>query len=86
MPGPGEVFSGAYGSTIDDAAAYVPHGKIRPSTVGDIRAGGGSVDVVPELTRSGVLNERHVNVCLGRGPCPFGELQPNPVPKSGRVQ
>ncbi len=86
VPPPGEVFSGAYGSNLEDAAAYVPHGQIRATTVGEIRAGGGSVDVAPELTRSGVLNERHVNICLGSDECPFGDLQPNPVPKIGRIQ
>lgn len=80
------MFSGAYGGTLEEAAAAVPYGQIRQTTVGQIRSGGGSVDVVPELTRSGVRNERHVNICLGPGPCPFGPLQPNPVPKSGRIQ
>ncbi len=87
VPAPGEVFSGAYGSTIDDAAAYVPHRSIRTSTVGDITQAGGTVDVVPELTRSGVLNTRHVDICLGSGTCPFpNQFIPNPVPKSGRIQ
>jgi hypothetical protein len=85
VPGAGEVFSGSYGSTLDEAAAGVPHGQIRATTAGEIRAGGGTVDIVPEMTRSGVLNERHVNICLGPGSCPFGPLQPNPVPKALRV-
>jgi len=70
---------------VFEAAAGVPHGQIRASTAGEIRAGGGTVDVAPELTRSGVLNEQHVNVCLGPGSCPFGPLQPNPVPKGLRI-
>ena len=86
VPPPGQVFSGAYGRTLEEAASGVPHGQIRATTVGQIRAGGGTVEVVPELTRSGVLNERHVDICLGNGPCPFGPLQPNPVPKSLRIQ
>jgi len=86
VPQPGEVFSGAYGQTLDEAGAYVPYGQIRPTTAGQIRAGGGTVEVVPEMTRSGVMNEHHVNICLGPGECPFGPLQPNPVPKSGRIQ
>lgn len=86
VPPPGEVFSGAYGHTLEEAGAYVPYGQIRPTTAGQIRAGGGTVTVVPEMTRSGVMNEHHVNICLGAGPCPFGPLQPNPVPKSGRIQ
>ncbi len=86
LPPPGEIFSGAYGQTLEEAASGVPHGQIRVTTAGEIYAGGGTVEIVPELTRSGVLNERHVNVCLGPGPCPFGPLQPNPVPRSGRIQ
>jgi hypothetical protein len=86
VPPVGEIFSGAAGHTLDDAAAGVPHGQIRTTTAGRIRAGGGMVEHAPELTRGGVLNERHVNICLGSGPCPFGPLQPNPVPKSGRIQ
>lgn len=77
VPPPGKVFSGAAGSTLEEAASGVPHGQIRSTTAGAIRAGGGTVRHAPELTRSGVLNERH---------CPFGELFPNPVPKSGRVR
>ena len=85
VPGAGEVFSGSYGSTLDDAAAGVPHGQIRATTAGEMRVGGGSVDIAPELTRSGGLNEQHINICLGPGSCPFGPLQPNPVPKGLRV-
>jgi hypothetical protein len=85
VPGAGEVFSGSYGSTLDEAAAGVPHGQIRATTAGEIRAAGGTVDIAPELTRSGVLNEQHVSICLGPGSCPFGPLQPNPVPKGLRI-
>ena len=86
VPPPGQVFSGAYGETLEEAASGVPHGQIRATTAGEIRAGGGTVEIAPELSRSGVLNERHVNICLGSGSCPFGPLQPNPVPKSGRIR
>ncbi|MGH9117577.1 MAG: RHS repeat-associated core domain-containing protein, partial [Acidimicrobiales bacterium] len=86
VPPPGQVFSGAAGETLEDAASGVPHGQIRATEAGTIRQGGGSVAHAPELTRSGVLNERHVNVTLGEGPSPFGPLQPNPVPKAGRIQ
>jgi RHS repeat-associated protein len=86
MPAPGETFSGAAGRTLDEAASGVPHGQIRVTTAGQIRAGGGTVKHAPELTRSGVMNPLHVNICLGRGRCPFGPLQPNPVPKVGRIR
>jgi hypothetical protein len=36
LPPPGTVFSGAVGDTVEDAAAYVPHGTIRFTTVGAI--------------------------------------------------
>lgn len=48
LPPAGQVFSGSYGRTVEEAAAYVPHGQIRATSVGQI---GGSVDVVPEVTR-----------------------------------
>jgi len=86
MPPPGETFSGAAGRTLDEAASGVPHGQIRATTAREIHAAGGTVTHAPELTRSGVLNPLHVNICRGRGPCPFGPLQPNPVPKSGRIR
>jgi RHS repeat-associated protein len=86
IPAAGEVFSGAVGRTLEEAASGVPHGTIRATTAGEIRAGGGSVELSPELTRSGAMNERHANICLGSGSCPFGEPMPNPVPKSQRVQ
>jgi hypothetical protein len=38
----------------------------------------------PELTRSGRLNERHVDVTEGR-PGAFGDPEPNPVPKADRI-
>ncbi|MBB4637843.1 RHS repeat-associated core domain-containing protein [Longimicrobium terrae] len=86
IPGPGEVFSGAFGSTLDEAAAAVPHGTIQATTAGEIRAAGGTVTHAPEMTRGGVLNERHVDICKGSGPCPFGQQTPNPIPKKGRIQ
>jgi hypothetical protein len=62
LPPPGTVFSGAVGETLEEEAAYVPHGTIRFTTVAAILAAGGSVTLQPEITRSGKLNERHVNV------------------------
>jgi RHS repeat-associated protein len=84
VPPPGEVFSGAAGPSLEDAAKGVPHGQIRSTTAREIRDGGGSVTRTPGKTRSGEPNPRHVDVCLGPGPCPFGPLQPNPVPKPDR--
>ena len=86
VPPSGEVFSGAAGRNLEDAAQGVPHGQVRATIAGEIRATGGTVDHVPELSRSGVLNDKHVNVCKGSGPCPFGDLQANPVPKADRIK
>jgi hypothetical protein len=83
---PGTVFSGAVGETLEDAAAYVPHGTIRFTTVGAIMAAGGSVTLKPEVTRSGKVNERHVNVIEGSLSSVFSEPLPNPVPKRDRIQ
>ncbi len=86
LPEPGTPFSGSYGRTLEEAGAAVPYGTIRATTAGAIRAGGGSVEWEPDLTRSGVLNENHVNIVEGEGPSVFSELFPNPVPKSERIQ
>jgi RHS repeat-associated protein len=86
VPPAGETFSGAAGKDLLEAAAAIPHGKLRQTTAGDITAGGGTVEWKPERTRSGVMNYNHVNVCLGTGACPFGPVQPNPVPKNQRIQ
>ena len=72
--------------SLEEAAQGVPHGTIRATTAGEIRSAGGTVQRAPELTRTGVMNEKHVNICQGSGPCAFGPPQPNPVPKVERVQ
>jgi hypothetical protein len=84
MPAPGTTFSGSQGTTTAEAAAGVPHGQIRESTAGDIRAGGGNVEVKPEQTRSGTLNPKHVDVTEGKPT--FGPVKPNPVPKKDRIE
>ena len=85
MPSPGTKFSGSYGRDLEEAAAAVPHGTIRASTAGLIRANGGSVEWEPDLTRSGTLNLNHVNVMEGNTPSAFSEPFPNPVPKPERI-
>ena len=86
LPPPGTTFSGAYGADLREAGAYVPHGQLRETTVGGITGGGGTVTVVPELTRSGVVNTHHVDLTLGEGSQPFGSLTINPTPKIDRIQ
>jgi hypothetical protein len=81
---PGEPFSGAVGPTLEGAAAAVPHGQIRATTVGAVRARGGIVEWVPETSRHGTVNRQHVNV-TEKGPSTFSTLQPNPVPRAQRI-
>jgi hypothetical protein len=85
VPPAGQTFSGSYGSSFEEAARGVPHGQVRQATAGEIRAGGGSVDYAPEYdARVGRTNYQHVDVCLGPGECPFGDLEPNPWPRKAR--
>lgn len=86
MPTAGTTFSGSMGATVPEAAAGVPHGTIRSTTAGAVREQGGSVVLAPEATRSGAINQSHVNVTEGSSPTVFGPPAPNPVPKSERVQ
>lgn len=85
LPPPGTVFSGATGTTLEEAAAGVPHGTIRFTTVGAIEANGGSVVLKPEMTRSGIMNDRHVDITEGNAPTTFSKPLPNPVPKESRI-
>ena len=84
LPALGQTFSGSTGATITQAGGGVPHGTIRATTAGAIRAQDGMVEYAPELTRSGAMNFRHVNVTEGKTTV-FGSPQPNPVPKGNRV-
>ena len=86
LPLPGTPFSGAVGKSVEDAAAYVPHGTIRFTTIGAVLAAGGSVTLKPEITRSGIINERHVDVIEGSLPSTFSEPIPNPVPRGNRIK
>lgn len=85
LPPSGTVFSGAAGVALEDAAAYVPHGTIRMTTVDAILSNGGSVTLRPEVTRSGRINERHVDIIEGIIPSSFSSPFPNPVPKKDRI-
>jgi len=85
IPPLGTPFSAAFGASVQDAAAYVPHGQIRFTTMKAIVDSGGSVVLVPEMTRGGNLNLRHVNVTEGIRST-FSPLFPNPVPRANRIQ
>lgn len=86
MPGAGVEFSGPMGATIKEAGAGVPHGSLRATTAGAIRAAGGIVEYAPEpiAGEGSPLNYNHVNVTLGSDD-PFGAIEANPAPKAGRL-
>jgi len=87
VPEPGTVFSGSHGRTLEEAAKGVPHGTVRSTTVGAVKAGGGAVEIAPEPAYpGGPLNEQHVNITEGPGKSTFSEPVPNPVPKPPKVQ
>jgi hypothetical protein len=81
---PGTILSGTTGPTLEAAAAALPHGQLRATTAGAIRAGGGTVEWIRETSRRGTLNPQHVNIIEG-GPTSFSEVQSNPVPRSLRI-
>jgi len=86
MPPPGTQSSGAYGRTLEEAAAGVVHGNIRVTTAGAIRAAGGTVDHAPEAAfPGGPINARHVHITEGPGATAFSDVFLNPVPKQDRV-
>jgi hypothetical protein len=84
MPQVGHEISGAAGPIPAAAAAAVPYGQVRFSTVGAIRAAGGNVERVPEISRHQTINRQHVNIVEG-GSTAFSALQPNPVPRRQRI-
>ena len=85
MPAPGKLFSGATGPTISAAAAAVPFGQVRTSTVGAIRARGGTVIWKPEMSKNLTFNRQHVNIMEGGIVSIFSALQANPVPRRQRI-
>jgi len=84
MPEPGKTFSGAVGPTLESAAAAVPWGSIRTSTVAALRSRGGTVEWVPERSRYETINQQHVNV-VEVGTSSFSDLRANPVPRNQRI-
>ena len=84
LPAAGVPFSGAVGPTLTDAAAAVPHGQLRITTAGAIRAAGGEVRWAPEKSRHQTINHQHVNITEA-GASTFSELTRNPVPLRERI-
>ncbi len=84
LPPAGRIFSGTVGPTRESAAAAVPHGQARFSTVGAIRAAGGTVTWLPELSREQTVNRQHVNITEPEATT-FTGLVPNPVSRQQRI-
>ncbi len=86
MPPKGDIVSGAQGLDVNEAASYVPHGKIRTTTAGAIRMEGGTVQVVPQAVEQGgqVLNYLHVDFIEGEVST-FSEMMQNPI-NPGKVR
>jgi len=58
---------------------------IRVATVGEVRAGGGSVEFVPQFDdHFGKMNRQHVHVVEAGHDSVFGAADVNPVPKRRR--
>ncbi|MGW4649904.1 ricin-type beta-trefoil lectin domain protein [Kitasatospora sp. NPDC004289] len=76
-------FSTSFGRTLEAASAANAYGKIRWTTAGEIRAGGGKVDYAPEPVGGSKndprINYNHANVELGAGGDPFSDPIENPV-------
>jgi hypothetical protein len=84
IPPPGTKFSGTAGPTLEAAAAALPHGQLRATTAGAIRARGGTVEWEPDVSRDATVNRQHVNIIEG-GPTDFSAPQANPVPRKLRI-
>jgi hypothetical protein len=83
---PGSILSAQMGSSATEAAAGLPHGTVRITTAGAIRAAGGTVELAPEAVYpGGPLNTWHVNITEGVSPAFPAHGSPNPVPKAQRL-
>jgi hypothetical protein len=85
MVSAGTVFSGSAGADKTDAGRGLPHNKVRFATVEGIVSRKGSVKWMPERSRSGILNHRHVDVVEGESGA-FGEPEQNPSPEDERIR
>jgi hypothetical protein len=83
---PGNIISAQMGPSAAEAAAGLPHGTVRVTTAGEIRAAGGTVELVPEAVYpGGPLNTWHVNITEGVNPAFPAQGSPSPVPKAQRL-
>jgi hypothetical protein len=82
-PTPG-TYSGAQGSTVEEAGKGVPNGSVQVTTGAEIRAAGGNVRPSPlPAYPGGPMNGRHVNINGGQGA--FSPPVANPAPKETRI-
>jgi hypothetical protein len=87
QPRPGNIVSAQMGTDAKSAASGLPHGSVRITTAGEIRAAGGTVKLAPEPAwRGGPLNTWHVNVTEGLQPAFPQEEGANPVPTEERLR
>jgi hypothetical protein len=84
IPSVGTIVSAVVGPDQSAAGCAVPHGNIRWTTAGAIRAAGGSVVWVPETSPHGTINHQHVNV-VEVGRTSFSEPVPNPIRRTDRI-
>jgi hypothetical protein len=78
------MFSAVAGPTLEAAGCAVPHGQMRVTAAGVIRASGGVVEWFADSSPHGTMNLQHVHVTEA-GPTEFGGPQPNPVPRKQRI-
>ena len=83
---PGNIISAQMGSSAVEAALGLPHGTVRITTAGEIRAAGGTVELVPEAAYlGGPINTWHVSITEGAGPAFPAQSIPSPIPKAQRL-
>jgi len=82
----GNVISAQMGSSAAEAASGLPHGTVRITTAGEIRAAGGTVELVPEpVYLGGPVNTWHVSITEGASPAFPRQVTPSPVTKANRL-
>jgi hypothetical protein len=88
QPEPGNIISSQMDLTsVSDAASGLPHGTIRVTTAGEIRATGGTVELIPEPAwEGGPINTWHVNVTEGSEPAFPSETVANPAAAKARLK
>lgn len=82
----GKTISAQMGSTAAEAASGLPHGSVRVTTAGEIRAAGGTVELIPEaVIPNGPINTWHVDITPGANPVFPTAHTTSPAPKQDRI-